>query len=162
MTPTRHQGGWVIAATLFTALALSIVPIPDLGFVIRPEWTALVLIYWCLALPQRVGVGVSWVVGALQDVLQGTLLGAHALAFALLAFLTMKVHQRLRVFPLWQQALTVLILLLMVRVILMWVHGLIDQPTGDWTYWVPALTGTLIWPVVFVLLRGLRRHYNVQ
>lgn len=159
--PARH-GGWVIIASVVLALVLTVLPLPDPADELRPEWTALVLIYWCLALPQRVGVGVSWLVGLLQDVLQATLLGAHGLAFALVAFLTMKLHQRIRVFPLWQQALTVLMLLLTVRVLLLWIRGLTGNPGADWSYWLPALIGTLAWPLVFVLLRELRRQFQVQ
>ncbi|PWG65237.1 rod shape-determining protein MreD [Sediminicurvatus halobius] len=162
MNATVRQGGWVIVASLFLALVLTVVPLPTAAEQLRPEWTALVLIYWSLALPQRVGVGVSWLVGILQDVLQGTLLGAHALAFALVAFLTMKLYQRIRVFPLWQQALTVLMLLLTVQLVLLWIRGLTGQPGADWAYWLPAVAGTVAWPVVFVLLRELRRFFQVQ
>lgn len=159
--PARH-GGWVILASVFVALVLTVMPLPEEIGELRPEWTVLVLIYWSLALPQRVGVGVSWLVGILQDVLQATLLGAHALAFALVAYLTMKLYQRIRVFPLWQQALTVLMLLLTVQVLLLWVRGLTGHPGADWDYWLPAVIGTLAWPVVFVILRELRRHFQVQ
>ncbi len=89
-------------------------------------------------------------------------MGAHALAFALVAFLTLKLHQRIRVFPLWQQALSVLMLLLLIRLVLYWINGLIGQPAADWVFWTPAVVGTLFWPVVFVFLREIRRRYRVQ
>ncbi|HKJ95500.1 MAG TPA: rod shape-determining protein MreD [Gammaproteobacteria bacterium] len=158
----RHRGGWVIVLSVFIGLVLTILPLPRWAESLRPEWTAMILVYWSLALPQRVGVGVAWLVGCLQDVLQGTLLGAHGLAFALIAYLTMRLHQRVRVLPVWQQALTILILLLLIRLIMLWIFGLIGRPSPDWTFWLPAVTGTLIWPLVFVLLRGARRFYNVQ
>ncbi len=162
MTPGRSQGGFIIVVSLFFGLVLTILPLPDSTEMLRPEWTALIIVYWCLALPRRMGVGIAWIAGCLQDVLTGTLLGAHALAFAVVAFLTLKLHQRVRVLPLWQQALTVLVMLLLTRVILLWINGLISRPTGGWDYWLPAFTGTLIWPLVFVSLRGLRRHFQVQ
>lgn len=129
---------------------------------LRPEWTALILIYWCMALPQRVGVTVAWTVGLLQDVLQGFLLGSHALAFGIAAFLTLKLHQRIRVFPLWQQALSTLLLLLVIQLILLWVRGLSGHPDADWQYWLPALTGTALWPPLFLGLRAIRRRFQVQ
>lgn len=162
MTVGRRQGGVVIVASIFVGLVLTVIPLPGWGDTLRPEWSALIIAYWCLALPQRVGVGVGWIVGCLQDVLKGSLLGAHGLAFGLLAFLTIHLYQRVRIFPVWQQALTILVMLLMIRLILLWTSNLAGRPGVDWTYWMPALTGTLVWPLVFVTLRGLRRHFRVQ
>lgn len=162
MRGIRHGGGWIILVSFLVGLVLAIVPLPLWGELARPEWAALVLVYWCMALPERVGVGVGWLVGLAQDALQGTLLGAHALAFGLLAFLTLQLHRRIRVLPPWQQAMIVLVLLLVVRLVLLWVRGFTGGPDTDLRYWLPALTGTLIWPVVFLVLRELRRHYRVQ
>lgn len=162
MMEIRHRGGWVILMSFLIALILTILPLPVWGEFARPEWVALVLVYWCMALPERVGVIAGWLAGLLQDALTGTLLGAHALAFALVAFLALKLHRRIRVLPPWQQAMLVLILLLVVRLVLLWIHGLTGGAETDLRYWLPALTGTLIWPVVFLLLRETRRRYRVQ
>ena len=74
MSMVRQHGGWVIVLTLVVGLMLAIVPLPEWAQGLRPEWPLLVLVYWCLALPQRVGVGVSWLVGLCMDVLSGALL----------------------------------------------------------------------------------------
>jgi rod shape-determining protein MreD len=157
-----HRGGWTIIASFVVALMLVVVPLPDWVAAARPQWVALVLIYWCMALPQRVGVGIGFLAGLLQDALIGSLLGQHALAFALLAFLTIKLHQRIRVFPLWQQALSVLMLLLLTQLILFWINGMIGRSPSEWTYWLTALIGTLLWPWVFMFMRELRRNFNVR
>jgi rod shape-determining protein MreD len=162
MTVVRHRGGWVIVFTILIGLTLTIIPLPEWGELARPEWAVLVLIYWCMALPQRVGVGIAWLVGLFQDALQSSLLGAHALAFALVAYLTLRLHQRIRVYPLWQQALAVLVLLLVVRLVLLWIRGIIGSPSGDWEFWLPAVSGTVVWPVIFILMREIRRRYRVQ
>lgn len=162
MSNASHRGGWVILASLIIALILTIMPLPSLFSPWRPEWTALVLIYWSLALPDRVGVGIAWFVGLLQDVLQATVLGAHGLAFALAVYLTIQLYQRLRLVPIWQQAITVFALLLIIRMILLWIRGLMGSVDFDWQFWMPAMTGTLVWPLVFVLLRAVRRHFQVQ
>jgi rod shape-determining protein MreD len=162
MTVVRHHGGWVILLSIIAGYVLAVLPLPHWMELIRPDWSALIIIYWVLALPQRVGVGVAWLVGLFQDALIGALLGTHALAFALVAYLTLKLHQRIRVFPLWQQALSVLVLLLLIRLILFWINGLVGRPAPEWIFWTPAVIGTLVWPVVFVLLREMRRRYHVQ
>jgi rod shape-determining protein MreD len=162
MTLTRRHGGLVILFTFIVALLLTIAPLPEGLRPFRPDWVGLVLIYWCLALPDRVGVGYGWSAGLLLDVLTGTLLGQHALAFTLIAFLTLKLHQRVRLYPLWQQSLTVLLLLMLHQLINMWVQGITGRPPQDWSYWLPSLIGMVLWPFVYQTLRGLRRQFSVS
>jgi len=157
----RH-GTSVIITTFIVALLLSILPLPDWAQEMRPQWYTLALIYWCLALPQRVGVGVGWLVGIIVDVMTGTLLGQHALALALVAFIVVEIHQRVRLFPLWQQALTVLVLLLVEKLLSLWVMGAVSTPTPPLTFWIPPLVGMFLWPWVYIVLRDLRRRFHVS
>lgn len=156
----RHGGG-IIFLSLTVALLLTIVPLPEDLRLLRPDWVLLVLIYWAMALPHRVGVGIGWIMGLINDVLTGMLLGQHALAYCLVIFLTLKLHQRLRLYPLWQQAQSVLVLLALGQLLLLWINGMIGRPIHTWLYWAPSLLGALLWPVLFVLLRGLRRAFRV-
>ncbi|MFQ5468772.1 MAG: rod shape-determining protein MreD [Gammaproteobacteria bacterium] len=160
MRPAQN-GGIVIIFTFFAALILTIIPLPGWIADIRPDWTLLVLIYWCMALPERIGVGIGWLVGLFMDVTLGGLLGQHALTFCIIAYLTLKLHKRVRVFPLWQQALTVLILLALHKILMLWVDGLIGLQVDVWLYWLPSITSMLIWPVVYLVLRSIRRSFRV-
>ncbi len=162
MNSPRSRGGWLITATVLLALVLTIVPLPSGLGAFRPEWIGLVLIYWSLALPNRVGVGVAWLTGIVQDVLQSTLLGAHALSLALTVFIIIQLHQRIRNLPIWQQALNVFAILLIARVSLLWIRGLGGSAEFDWQFWMPALVSAALWPIIFMLLRGLRRYYRVN
>ena len=161
MSLTRHQGGGVIALTFLGAFALAILPLPAALEIYRPEWVTLVLIYWAMALPARVGVAIGWITGLLLDVLRDTLLGQYALALALVAFLTLHLHQRLRVFPLWQQGLSVCVLVMLQGLVVIWIKGLIGQSPGLWAVIAPALTSGLIWPAMYLYLRRLRRRHQV-
>lgn len=134
---------------------------PSWASALRPDWVALVLIYWCLALPQRVGMGIAFILGITLDVLMGSLLGQHALALVTIVYLTLELHQRLRVFPLWQQALSILALLILNQFLLLWVSGISGHPVRSWVYWAPALSGMLMWPWIYLVLRGSRRHFRV-
>lgn len=160
-TLTRHHGGGVILITILLGLVLSIAPLPERAEFFRPDWTLLVLLYWSLALPQRIGVGIAWLTGLFQDVLTATLLGQHAMAYAIASYLIIKLHQRLRLHPLWQQSLSILILLMLSQLIIFWVNGIIGRPVQSWLYWMPSVIGALLWPLVFVVLRGLRRAFRV-
>lgn len=152
----------VIVLSFIAALALTVVPLPDWLAAVRPEWVVLVLIYWCMALPERVGVGVGWMAGLLLDVLRGGLLGQHALSLAVIAYLTLQLYQRLRVFPLWQQAFSVFILVLLHLMLQLWIKGISGQPAGAWGWLLPAFSSMLLWPIVFLLLRNLRRRFAVS
>lgn len=149
-------------ASFVAALLLSMVVMPGWAAPFRPEWTVLVLIYWCLALPHRVSVGYGWLVGLCVDVLSGALLGQHALGFAVIAYLVVKLHQRLRVFPIWQQALSVMVFVALEQLLVLWVQGMIGMARESWTYWLPSIVSGLLWPWMFLLLRRLRRRFRVS
>jgi len=162
MNLARHRGGSLIIISFLVALALTIVPLPDSLQLLRPEWVTLALIYWCMALPGRVGIGIGWFTGLLLDVSRDSLLGQYALALAIVAFLTLHLHQRLRVFPLWQQALTVFVLVMLESLLVMWVKGLTGHAPAFWRMLLPAISSMLVWPPVYLLLRHLRRTYQVS
>lgn len=158
----RHQGGGVILFSFIVALLLTMIPLPDWARYLRPDWVGLVLIYWCLALPERIGVGSGWVMGLLVDLLTGTLLGQHAMSLAIIAWLVQKLHRRIRLFPVWQQALTVLVLLILHQLLSLWISHMIGRPGAPWYYWAPSITGMLLWPLVFSILRNMRRSFGVR
>jgi rod shape-determining protein MreD len=162
MNITQHQGGGLIALTFILALMAHIVALPDEIENLRPDWLTLVLIYWCIALPERVGVGIGWLAGLLLDVASGALLGQNALTLAIVAYLAIRLHQRIRLFPLWQQSASVLLLVLLHLMLVLWIKGAIGQPISTWSYWLPALTSMLLWPMMFIVLRGLRRGYRIH
>ena len=158
----HHQGGGIITLTFIAALMLTMLPLPVWAQSFRPEWMAMALIYWCIALPDRIGVVIGWLIGLITDVASGALMGQNAIAFALLAYLAIKLHLRMRLFPPWQQAMSVMILIALFQMITLWIRGTIGQSPPTWAYWFPSLTSMLLWPVVFILLRNIRRQFNVR
>jgi len=161
VTAAAHKGTWVILASLAAALFLTLLPLPDWVQDLRPQWVAMTLIYWALTLPGRVGVFWAWTTGLVMDVAVGSLLGQHALGFAVVAWLAVELHQRIRVFPPVQQALTVWVLLLLERLLALWVSGATGQPTPTLWYWAPTLAGVLLWPWLLSALRNLHRRFAV-
>lgn len=162
MTLSSHRGGLVIFFSIFIALVLAILPMPETMQSYRLQWSTLVLIYWCLAIPERVGVGVSFVVGIMLDIITGSLLGQHAMSLSIIAFITVKTHQRIRVFPPWQQALFVVALLLLDRMLYVWVDGAIGRPAKDAGFWIAPLLGGILWPWLFIIMRDIRRRFHVS
>lgn len=152
----------MIVLTFAIAIILTIMPLPEWGEMLRPQWMAMTLIYWCIALPDRVGVLIGWLAGLVLDVASGALLGQNALAFGLVAFLAIKLHLRIRVYPLWQQAMSVMVLIALAQMLTLWIRGAIGHSTPTWAYWWPSLTSMLLWPPVFLSLRSIRRNFKVR
>jgi rod shape-determining protein MreD len=157
--PGRH---FIIYLTLLVGYLLAITPLPEWLQSYRPQWVALILIYWCMALPERVGVGVGFSAGLLFDVLSGTLLGQHALGYSVIAYLALKLHLRVRVLPLRQQVFTVFVLLLVERLLALWSTGAAGYPTPSLWYWITPIISMLLWPWVYLTLRKVRRRFHVN
>ncbi len=162
MKTQAREGGWLILLTFVVAMILTIAPLPELLRHFRPEWSALVFIYWCMALPHRIGIGIGWMIGLLLDVLTGTLLGQHALGMTVIAFITINLHQRLRLFPLWQQAIFVWMVLNLYQLLLLWFYGITGQASRGPGFWISPIVGMILWPGVFLILRSLRRRFKVS
>lgn len=162
MMPVRSHGSWIIAASFVVALMLTMMPLPEWAHALRPQWVTMVLIYWCMALPARVSVGWGWIMGVLLDVAYGTVLGQHALALMLIAYVVTMLYQRLRLFPQSQQAIIVALLILMQLLISLWIKGISGIAPERGSYWLTAVSTALLWPWIFVLLRDLRRKFQVS
>ena len=147
----------VIYLSLVVALVLMILPLPDWVQMYRPNWVALVLIYWSMAMPKRVGLWFAFFTGIIVDTSQGTLLGQHTLALLIIIFININFYQRIRVLALAQQAFYVLFLLLINQVIIAWVEGIMGRPTPILAFFGAPVVGMMIWPWVFVVLRDIRR-----
>jgi len=151
----------VVLASLLVAMVLRILPLPKEWFVYNPDWVLLFLIYWAIAIPERVGVGHAWCVGVSSDVLTGRMLGQHALAYSVVAFVCVKLHTRLRAYPLYQQVLPVFLLLLVNQLLIFWTQNIKGAHSTELIHWSPSLAGALVWPAIFTTLRRVRRYYNI-
>lgn len=159
----RARNVWVIVMSLVFAGVLSVVPLPVWIELWRPDWVALVLIYWVIALPHRIGLFSAWIVGFLIDVLEGTLLGLNAVLLATMAYIALTLYQRLRMFTPLQQSMTILMLIGTGQLIVFWVQTATGQNTADnLTFVLSALTSALLWPLIFVTLRFWRRSFHVN
>ncbi|MDH3619520.1 MAG: rod shape-determining protein MreD [Gammaproteobacteria bacterium] len=145
-----------VVITLVVGLMLTIMPLPDVIEAFRPDWLALLLIFWAMQLPRTWSVGSAWVVGIVLDVSYGTLLGQHALALCLITFATVRFHLLMRVFPLSQLSATIFALLALYQFILFWVNGVAGVSAPSVVYWGPVITGALIWPFFYMFMSGVR------
>lgn len=143
-----------IVASFAAAIMLTLMPLPEWAAPWRPQWAALTLIYWSLIFPRTIGIGSAWLMGLFLDAATGALLGEHALGFAIVAYINLRLHLRLRLFPLHQQAMFVGLMLLPYKSASLWVNGIAGYAQESGSYWAPVLSSMLVWPCVFVLLEA--------
>ncbi len=150
--------------SLVVALVLVILPLPlpDWVQIYRPNWVALTLIYWSMALPKRVGLWFAFFAGIILDTSLGTLLGQHTLALVIIIFINMNFYQRIRVLALAQQSIYVFVLLLINQLVVAWVEGILGRPTPLLGFFGGPFIGMLFWPWVFVILRDIRRKVMLR
>ena len=153
---------WLFAGSLAFAFFLQLLPLPQALLPLKPFWLALVLIYWAIEAPERVGLGFAFLLGIAGDVLTGELLGEQSLRLIILAFIVLRFRSRLRFFPMWQQALAVLALLLNDRVVQIMVRGFSGEPMPGAAFWMAPFIGMIAWPFAFLLLDDLRARLRVQ
>jgi len=139
---------WLPAISFLVALSLEVMPMSDGLAPWRPPWVALTVIYWSMHRPGRIGVGVAWLLGLGLDVLQGAVLGQHALSLAVAAFLTIKLCQRLRVFPIWHQTVSVGILVAIYTFLNFWIDGMTGNQIGGFARLTPIVSALLVWPLI--------------
>ena len=155
MKPNRRSRR-LIFLTIVTAVLLTLIPLPGILSPFKPYWVALVIIYWSLETQDIISMGMAFLIGLVLDVLSGSLMGLHALSLVVMVFLVQRFRSRLRFFPPWQQALSVLVLLVNDRIILIWITALMGEPLPIWKYWLPPLVGMALWPWLFLLLDRIR------
>ena len=144
-----------VILTFMVGLMLTIMPLPDSVEAFRPDWLAMLVIFWAMRLPRTWSVGTAWIVGIILDVSQGTLLGQHALALCFVTFITVRFHLLMRVFPMPQLTTTVLPILATYQFLLFWINGVAGVDAPSITYWGPVISGTVLWPFVMTFLSGM-------
>lgn len=152
----RPVGNVFIFSSLIIAVLLNGLPWEGVALMLRPDFVAMMLLYWCMHKPMRIGIGMAWAVGILADVADASLFGQHALTYTLLAFGGVVLHRRLQMFDLRQQTTQVFGLFALTYTVYALMHWLID---GDvvWGYFLGCLTSTLLWIPLSLLLQGLRQ-----
>jgi rod shape-determining protein MreD len=151
-----------IALSILAALVLQIVPMPANFDLYRPDWVMLILSYWVLALPNRVNVGVAFIVGLMLDILLGTTLGVHSFAMCLCIYVLAANYQRLRNYSVWQQSVIIGVLNALYNLVVFWLQHLITDILFLFTYLWPVASAVVMWPWLFWLLRKIRRQLRLN
>ena len=145
-----------IGFTLLVALAVNLLPVGR--HPAQPDLLAVVLVFWNVHQPRRVGVGLAFLFGLLMDVHEGALLGQHALAYTMLSFVAITIHRRLTWFGLGEQALQILPVFLAAHAVSLIVRMVAGGMFPGWSMLLSPVFEAMLWPVATVLLLAPQRR----
>lgn len=152
----------IVVCTIIVALVMEISPWASGFQSFRPAWVVMVMLYWILAIPNKVSIGSAFVVGIMWDLVLGSILGVHALVLSVFAYLIALNHLILRNLSLWQQSLLVVAFIFIIRLSIFLIESILHSAVFNWQEIFGALTSGLLWPWLFLLLRKMRRQVNLR
>jgi rod shape-determining protein MreD len=147
-----------MALSALAALALAILPLPAVLDAFRPDFLVLVVLYWCIESPRAGGLSLAFFAGLALDVIQGVVLGQHALALTLMGAWATHLRLRIRVFSMLSQCLVVFMLLTGYQFIVFWVDGATGNPVTNFSRWLAPIIGALLWPVLISVMGKLHER----
>jgi rod shape-determining protein MreD len=146
-----------IALSLIAALLLNLLPWSGAGLWVKPDFVALVVLYWCIEQPRKVGFVSAWMMGLFMDVADGTLFGQHALAYSILAYAGIVLHRRVRMFSGTPQVLHVVPLLLMNDLIVLAIRLTAGSDFPGLQYFIGSFVAAALWLPLGALLKVPQR-----
>jgi rod shape-determining protein MreD len=162
MANNAFKGFLVIWMSFIVALTLQTIPWPGELEFLRPAWVLLIACYWVLALPHRVNVGTALVIGLLWDLILGSTLGVRGMMMSIIVYLVAINFLVLRNMALWQQAIVIGILSTMLESLVFVGEYILHEATfNTMTLW-SGLVSCILWPWLFMLLRRVRRYWNIR
>lgn len=151
-----------VSISVFVALVLTVVQLPAFLFYFWPDWIAIVVAYWSLRTPTRVGPFVAFVIGTLLEVLFVRKFGVLGLGLATLAFLVNSASQQLQALSVWQQMISIGFFIAIFKLLTGWLSGMVSEFTITPEYWYSITGSVLIWPFATILLEELRRALRIR
>lgn len=154
---------WLTIFLFFVvALVMELAPWP-MGFqAFKPSWLVLVLTYWVLAIPNKVSIGIAFLLGVIWDIVLGSTLGIHALVLSVAFYFIAKNYLMLRNLSLWFQSLLVIIFVFSIRLAIFLVELFLHSAVFNWQEIFGAIASGILWPWVFLLMRKMRRKVGLS
>ncbi|OGT22807.1 MAG: rod shape-determining protein MreD [Gallionellales bacterium RIFOXYD2_FULL_52_7] len=152
----RPVSNLFIMASVLSALVLNGLPWEGIWLALRPDFVAVVMLYWCTHKPLRFGIGLAWAIGILADVSDASLFGQHALSYTVLAFGGVVLSRRIQMFDLREQTTQVFFILLLTYAVYSLVHWQVSGLVA-WRYFLGCMTSTLLWIPISLLFQSMRQ-----
>ena len=151
----------LLIVSLILSLLVAIYPLPPAWAAFRPELVCLVVIYWVLHKPSHIGVGIAWSVGLVQDVVEDSVWGGHALALAFVAYICLMSYRRIRSYSLSQQTFWVFVFVGIHQLFVNWIQGMDGYGSPARFMTISAFVTAVIWPILVLYMGHLQRRYRL-
>ena len=163
---TLVGGRWLVVVSFMLAMVFSVMRFPTAvpGWFVSlgPEWMVMVLFFWAVQAPERVGVIVAWLMGFPMDVMLGEPLGLNGACYAGVIFLGWSLYERIRMFSSLQQAAVLFVLLFVIGLVKVTAGSFIDGTEWSFVFVVPTISTTLLWFPVSRFLCAITTRYNLE
>jgi len=143
---------WYVVISFTIALTLNFIPLQSFALVIRPDFVALIILYWSINQPQQFGMGVAFFLGLMMDVHHAGILGHHALVYCVIVSIASVSRRRIKIFGLVQQTPQVFLILIITQGLFVFIALLNDANMPDWQYFLGSLSGSILWPITAFIL----------
>jgi rod shape-determining protein MreD len=147
---------WMFSLSLVVGMLLQLVLLPNLLSSARPLWVPLLIAYWALVEPRVPVLLGAFICGIVMDVLFSSVLGQHALGLVLMAYTVSRMRPIFILFPLWQATLALAPAWLFYIYLMFWIDSATHHQADVWLRWLPVVSTTLFWPLVFALMEAVR------
>jgi rod shape-determining protein MreD len=142
--------------SLLSALLFSMLPLGRIAWM--PDFMALVLVFWSIHQPHRIGMGSAFFMGLLIDVQQSAMLGQHALTYTLLSFMALVVHRRLVWYSVFSQAIQILPMFAIAHALELLVRTIAGGVFPGYAIAFAPVIEAVLWPIVSALLLAPQRR----
>ena len=152
---------FVVYSSFFIALLLAIFPLPIYLNAFRPEWILLILIYWTLALPHKIGTFHALVLGLILDLLLGSTIGLHALLLPLFSYFVAINFQKIRCFSIAKMTLLVGATVFLNKLALYLIASTEHEIVLHHYYFLTVFSSMMLWPWFFLFMRTIRQKFKI-
>jgi|TARA_Y100001001_G_scaffold133379_1_gene133542 rod shape-determining protein MreD len=145
-----------IWSMILLSIILTVIPVPDLLDQYRLPWLKMTVIFFSIFNISLIGIISVWFSGLILDIMTGGLMGENALILAVLSYLSYRFRFQIRVYPMWQIMLIVLMLLSLGELISLWINGVSGTMSFNIYDWINVGIAVLVWPIFMRVLEKMQ------
>ena len=153
---TKKNSLLLLTKITIIALIVGVISLPSVLEIVSPFWMLIFFIYWIIYTNTKALYLFALILGLLTDILQGSILGQNALALLISSAFIFNVKKSFYVSNLTTQQVYIFIASLIYLIALISTHIAIQGFDFSWFIILSPFTGSIIWPLVRLLLAKLK------